>query len=128
MDLKTEQRYVIKFFWQMGKPAQQTYQAMKEVHQDDCLGQSTILHWHNFFTKGRESVALKPHSGRPASIVTETNINTVTAIIRDDCHMSVKMLKSMVHISKSSIHRILSVHLQIRRVCSTWVPYFLTCE
>ncbi len=34
----------------------------------------------------------------------------------------------MVHIWKSSIRRILSEHLQMRRICSTWVPHFLICE
>ncbi len=103
------------------------YQAMKKVYQDDCFGQSTILCWHNFFTKGWESAALEPHSGRPTSIVTETKTNTVAAIIRYDRHMLVRMLESMVHISKSSIHRILSEHLQMRHICSTRVLQFLTC-
>ncbi len=58
----------------------------------------------------------------------ETNINTVAAIIRDDHHMSVRMLESMVHISKLSIHWILSEHLQMCRVYSTWGPHFLMCE
>ncbi len=101
---------------------------MKEIYQDDCLGQSTILCWHNFFWKGQESTALEPHSGRPTSIVTETNINAVAAFIRHDCYMLMRRLKSMVHISKSSIHRILSKHLQVRRICSTRVPYFLSCK
>ncbi len=112
----------------MFKLAQQTYQVVKEVYQDDCLGQSMILCWYNFFIKGRELAALEPHSGRPTSIVTEMNINTVVAIIRDDRHLLVKRWESMVHISKSSIHRILREHLQMRRVCSTWVPHFVTCE
>ncbi len=112
----------------MGKPAQQKYQAMKEVYQDDCLGQSTILYWYNFFIKSRESAVLEPHSGWPASIVIETNIKTFAAIIRDDRHMSVRMVESMVHISKSSIHRIFSEHLQMCRVYSIWVPHFLKCE
>ncbi len=77
---------------------------MIEVYHDDCLGQSTILHWHNFFVKDRESAALEQHSGRSTSIVIEMNINAVTAFIRDDYHMSVRTLESMVHISKSSIH------------------------
>ncbi len=93
-----EQRYAIKFFWWMGKPAQQTYQEMKEVYQDNCLGWSMNLHWHNFFTKDRELAVLEPHSGRPALIMTEMNIDTVTAIIRDDRHILVRMLESMVHI------------------------------
>ncbi len=121
MDLNPEQRHVLKFFWYMGRPAQQTYQEMKEVYKDDFLGQSTILCWHNFFTKGWESAALGPHSGRPASIVTEMNINIVVAIIRDDHHMSVRMLESMVRISKSSIHHILSEHLQIMDVALSHV-------
>ncbi len=85
--------------------------------------------WHNFFTEDWELTALEPHSGRPTSIVTETNINAVVAIIKEDHHiMSVKTLESMVHISKSSIHRILSEHLQMHRVCSAWVPHFLMCK
>ncbi len=31
-------------------------------------------------------------------------------------------------ISKSFIHRILSKHLQMCRICSTWVPHFLACK
>ncbi len=42
--------------------------------------------------------------------------------------MLVRMQESMLHISKSSVHRILSEHLHIRRVCSTWVPHFLMCK
>ncbi len=53
-------------------------------------------------------------SGRPNSIVTETNLNKVATITRDDRYMLVRILESMVHISKSSIHRILSKHLQMR--------------
>ncbi len=113
----------------MGKLAQWTYQVMKEGYQDDYLGQSTFLHWHSFFTKGRELAALEPHSGRPTSIVIETNINSVVvAIINDDCHMSVRTLEIMVHIPNSSMHRTLSEHLQMHCICSTWVPHFLTCE
>ncbi len=67
-------------------------------------------------------------SGRPTLIVIETNINTVAAIIRDDRHMLVRMLKSMFNISKSSVCRILSEHLQMRRICFTWVLHFLTWE
>ncbi len=85
----------ISHHWHLGKPAQQMYQAIKEVYQDDCLGRSTILRWHNFFTKGRELAALEPHGGQPASIVTETNISTVAVVIKDDCHMSVRMLETM---------------------------------
>ncbi len=101
---------------------------MKEVYQDDCLGWSTILSQHNFFTKGRESAALELHSGQLALIVIETNINTFAAIIRDDRHILVRMLESMVHITKSSIHQFLNEHLQMRRICCTWVPHFFMCE
>ncbi len=76
----------------MGKSAQQTYQVMKEVYQDDCLGQSTILHWHNFFTKCWEATALEPYSGQPILTVIETNINTVAAIIIDGRHILVRTL------------------------------------
>ncbi len=71
---------------------------MKEVYQDDCLGQSTIPHWHNFFTKGWELAASEPHGGQNASIVIEINIDTVAATVRDDHHMFLRTLESMVHL------------------------------
>ncbi len=121
MDLNTEQRYVIKLFWQLSKLAQQTCQAMKEVYQNDCLGQLTIFLWHNFFKKGRESAALEPHthSGRPTSTVTETNINTGAAIIRDDRHMLVRTLKAWVT-SRSHLYTVLSENICR---CITFAPH-----
>ncbi len=67
-----------------------------------------------------------PHGDQPETTSTETNVNTVAAVIQEDWHQSVQTLTELLHISKTSIHWILTENLGMKLVCSTWVPHFLT--
>ncbi len=64
MDVKNEQRSVIKFCCWLNKSEVETVKVMHEAYTDEeWLGDSTIFHWHKAFSKGRETTALLPCVG-----------------------------------------------------------------
>ena len=49
-------------------------------------------------------------------------------MVYEDRRLKVRELADMVGISKSTIHRILTENLDMRKLCQRWVPRFLTME
>ncbi len=56
---------------------------MKSVYGDDCLCQTQVFALHKEFLEGRETAELRnsQHSGRPPTLSTEINVNTVRMLI-----------------------------------------------
>lgn len=127
-ELKNEMRCAIKFCYRLGKTAPETVKLMKEAYKDKCFGESTIFRWHGDFKKGRLSAELAPRPGRPKSVVNDRNVNTVWVILQENRRMTCEEIAASTNISKTSIFRILRNNLQLRYVCSRWVPHHLTKE
>ncbi len=66
--------------------------------------------------------------GSKPTVVTKVNIDTVAAATEEDHHTSTWSLGAILHIPKSSIHKILTEHFGLWCVSSTWVPHHLTSE
>ncbi len=84
--------------------------------------------WHKLYSDGRDMVGLGPRGGTKKLIVVEVNINAVASVIQEDRHASVRLLERQLNIPKSIIHWILTEHLGMCRIASTWVSHFLTME
>ncbi len=78
-----------------------------------------VYWWQKVFRDGRKSLSSQPKNGRPASQITEVNVNTISVMIREDQHLNFKALEELTNISKSTIHRILMESLGMRLVLST---------
>ncbi len=129
MEVQKEQRHVIKFCVRLQKSGVETLAMQCQCYGEHYLGCATILRWHAKFTADlKQSVALQLHSRCKVSVGTETTVNKIAIIIREDRHLSVQCLKSQIHIPKTMLHRILRDDLGMWRVCSTWVPHMLTRE
>jgi [histone H3]-lysine36 N-dimethyltransferase SETMAR len=127
-ELRQEQRAAISFCVRLGKTGAETLHLLKQAYGEEALGDSTVFRWHQQFKDGRESSALVPHVGRPVSTCDERQVNTVSAIIQEDPCLTVRDIEDFTLIPKSSVHRILTQHLQLRRVSARWVPHLLTTE
>ncbi len=68
---------------------------------------------------GRASAKLKLQGGALRTVVTAININTVTAVIKEDQYLTIQALAEALHIPRESIHKILTQELGIMCVvCS----------
>ncbi len=58
MDIKIEQRCMIKFCERLGKSVTETIKIMKEAYQDECMNNWTIYQWHKEILHGRKSASI----------------------------------------------------------------------
>jgi len=67
MDVKEEQRLVIKFCCKVNFSATKTVELIQKAYSDAALSRTTIFEWHTQFQEGRESVKDDKRSGRPTT-------------------------------------------------------------
>ncbi|XP_011699262.1 PREDICTED: putative uncharacterized protein FLJ37770, partial [Wasmannia auropunctata] len=126
MERLLEQRYAIKFCVKLGKNATETFQMLQEAFKDDCISRSQSGKWHKAFKEGREEIADEPRSGRPTTARTNENVDRVRKVLRSDRRLSIQQIADTLHMSKFTVHRIVTEDLQMRKVCAKLVPKVLT--
>ncbi len=110
MDVQLEQHATIKFCVWLHKSQKETITLMQEAFGDKCFSVSIIKLWHLAIQNGRQEVKLiAANCGRPKTVVTEVNKNTVAAILEEDQHLSTTFTIECEHISMGvNIYQLLS--------------------
>ncbi len=90
MNVSVEQHCMIKFCVRLRKTQSETTTLLKEAFGKEMLGDSTIRRRHKAFVDGRESVEFELQGGSLRTVVTATNMNTITAIIEEDRHLTIR--------------------------------------
>ena len=126
IDIKIEQRVIIKFHVKLGKSACETFSLLKSVYQESCLAQSNVYNWFKRFQDGREDVEDDPRSGRPSTSKTDKNIEKVGVLVRSDRRLTIRMISNTVGIDKESVRQILHDNFNMHKVCAKMVPKILS--
>ena len=84
--------------------------------------------WVKAFKAGKFSFEDDTHPGRPKTSVTKANITAVKIVVEHDARLSVRDIASCTGISEGSVQTILKKRLDLRKVCTSWVPHLLTEE
>lgn len=121
-----EYRSVIKFFVLQGKSCKDIFDQLETTYQNDAPSLTTVKYWVREFKGGRTSVFDDPREGRPQEISDSTD-EKLMDIVREHRRISVKLLANCLKISVGSVHAKLK-DLGIRKLCSRFVPRFLTGE
>jgi len=87
-----------------------------------------VFKWHKAFKEGRENVEDDPRSGRPISSTNDKNVEVVRAVMAKDRRLSVRMIAEETGLSKNAVHRILTEHLHVRKICAKLVPKNFSVE
>ncbi len=72
-----------------------------------------------------ESAEIEHAGETPRTVVTDVNTNTVSAVIEEDHHSSIRKLADNLHIPRIAVQCILIKELGMKHICSMWVPHFL---
>ena len=120
--------YVIQYF-RLKRP---TPTKIKE-ELDSTLGDSApsftmVKYWVSEFKHGRQSCKDEQSNGRPNEVTVPETVNKIQKMELADRRIKVGELADMVGISKSSVHWILTEHLDIKKLCARWLPRLLTIE
>jgi transposase len=121
-----EYRSVIKFLVLRQTSSPDILAQLQEVYGAQCPSRATIYNWIRDFRNHRESVFDAERSGRPAEISDEKS-EMCEDIIVHHRRISIKDLAQRLCISYGSTRAIVK-ELGIRKLCSRFVPRFLSGE
>jgi hypothetical protein len=100
---------------------------LQEAQLKNSPSRATVFRWFREFNEGeRTSIVDRPRSGRPSTSVIDSNIEAVSKELTENPKQSLRVLAQVLGISKDAVRRILLDHLDLRKVCSVWVPYRLS--
>lgn len=127
MDL-IEQRAAVKFCYKSGDNAAETYRKLRKAYGGGCLSKSTVYDWFKRFQSGRESLEDDPRSGRPSTSKNDENADRIREYLSKGRRVTCRVIADDLGLSKTIVHEILTDVLKKKKVCSRFVPHFLTPE
>ncbi|CAF1023690.1 unnamed protein product [Rotaria sordida] len=99
---------------------------LRTVFGDEAPSYRTIARWAQWFREGREEIEDEERSRRPVTESTPENIEEIRSIVSDDPHVTIAELQEYTDLSYSTVHRILSDHLELRKITARYIPKQLT--
>ncbi|CAF1346347.1 unnamed protein product [Rotaria sp. Silwood1] len=96
------------------------------VFGDEAPPRSTVQRWSKWFRDGREQVEDEERPDRPVTETTSENIRQVHDLINDDPYVTVDEFEVQSSLSHGTIQRIISDHLQLKKVTARYVSKHLT--
>ncbi|XP_039314693.1 protein GVQW3-like [Solenopsis invicta] len=126
MDRTVEQRYAIKFCVKLGKSATETLPLIQQAFGSDCLSKSQVFRWHKSFKEGQEEVTDEPRIGRPSTSRIDENVTRVRDCLNFDRRLSLQLIAETLNITKTTVFRIVTDDLNMKKVCAKLVPKVLT--
>ncbi len=121
-----KQRIVIEFCVLIGKPAAETMLLLDRAYGAATLKKSQIFYWHKSFLNGRQDVLDKPRAPRRKTGRSAENVEKVKELIEGDRRLSVTGLSGLTGIPATSVFRILTKDLCLKRRSAKFVPHLLT--
>ena len=128
MDQKTKISSYIKCLIRLNLDSKQIYNELCGIYGPQTISMCTGFWWVKAFKAGKFSVEDDTPPGRPKTSVIKANIAAVKIVVEQDARLSVRDIASCTGISEGSVQTILKKHLDLRKVCATWVPHLLTEE
>src|SRR5678816_4502 len=122
MQVNIEQRYAIKFCVKRSKSANETFAFLGEAYGDATLSRTMVFKWHKAFKEGRKNVNDDPRCGRSILSTNDENMEVVIALMERDLRLSVRVIAKENGLDKNAVHRILTNHLHMRKLCAKLVP------
>ncbi len=86
----------------------------------------TVKRWAKWFREGREEIEDEARSGKPVTETTNENIEQVRLLIDDDPHITIEEMQEQTGLSYGTTYRILTDHLNLKKVTARYIPKDLT--
>lgn len=119
-------RFYIKVRTALNIEARTIHDELHTVFGDEAPSYRTVARWTQWFREGREEIEDEERSGRPVTETTLDNIEEIRSIVNDDPHVTIAELQKHTGLSYGTVHRILSDHLELRKITARYIPKQLT--
>ncbi|UYV62214.1 hypothetical protein LAZ67_1008240 [Cordylochernes scorpioides] len=128
MEQKLKQRICIEFCVKLQISATETFEMLNKAFPNDAPKRTTVFEWHSRFKAGRISIEDDPRQGRPKFQRTDENVQKITDLIKENPRTTLLELEQDTGISKTTIGRIVTEDLRLKKTPAKFIPRFLTNE
>ncbi|UYV79342.1 hypothetical protein LAZ67_17002214 [Cordylochernes scorpioides] len=101
---------------------------LNKAFPNDAPKRTTVFEWHSRFKAGRISIEVDPPQGRPKFQRTDENVQKITDLIKENPRTTLLELEQDTGISKTTIGRIVTEDLKLKKTPAKFIPRFLTNE
>lgn len=119
-------RSMIFYDFRCGLSQQESCQRLQLAFGDEAPSRSSVYSWFGEFRRGRDHLHDDVREGRPATAVTESNIDTVRQLLMTDKKITCQQIRTELGIGMSQVQNILHEQLKVRKLCTRWIPHDLT--
>ncbi|CAF4375665.1 unnamed protein product, partial [Rotaria sp. Silwood2] len=119
-------RFYIKVRTALNIPARIIYDELCPVCGDQAHALRTVEWWSKLFREGREDAEDEERLGRSITETTSENIEQVRSLINDNPHITIQEMEVQTGLSHGTIHRIISDHLNLKKLTARYIPKQLT--
>jgi transposase len=95
---------------------------------DQCPSYATIKNWFAEFKRGRSDVKDEHRSGRPISVTTPGDIDSVHDMILENRRIGLTRIAETLHISYERVFHIVHHDLGMSKLAAKWVPKCLNAD
>ena len=121
-----EKRAAIKWLLEKGKTAKEIYIELIDLKGEDYTSMANVYKWVREFKCGRTTVQNLSHPGQSKFEITQDNVDRVSKLVMSNRRLCVRNIAEMLRLSKSTVHRILTDYLSLKKYSARWVPRMLT--
>ncbi|CAF1549282.1 unnamed protein product, partial [Rotaria sordida] len=119
-------RFYIKVRTALNIQARIIHDELYSVYGDQAPSLTTVKRWSQLFREGREEIEDESRPGRPITETTSENIEEIRLLINDDPYLTIEELQEQTDLSYGTVHRIITDHLNLRKVTARYIPKDLT--
>ncbi|UYV83579.1 hypothetical protein LAZ67_23001523 [Cordylochernes scorpioides] len=128
MEQKLKQRICIEFCVKLQISSTETFEMLNKAFPNDAPKRTTVFEWHSRFKAGRISIEDDPRQGRPKFQRTDENVQKITDLIKENPRTTLLELEQDTGISKTTVGRIVTEDLKLKKTPAKFIPRFLTNE
>ncbi|CAF1455264.1 unnamed protein product [Rotaria sp. Silwood1] len=119
-------RFYIKTRTALNIQARIIHDELYSVYGDQAPSLRTVERWSKLFRDGREELEDTARPRRPITETTSENIEQIRQLIDDDPYLTIEELQEQTDLSYGTIHRIITNHLNLRKITARYIPKDLT--
>lgn len=115
-------RFYVYTEYHCGTSAVEIMNKLKSVWGDKAASKATVYRWIAQCKDGSMQPAKGRSSGRPATTSSPENVHKVKELIDGNASMTVRLISEMTDIPNECVRTILRNQLNMRKICSVWMP------
>ena len=120
-----EERYAIKFCFELGQNDTETYGIFQTAFGASCMNRASVFEWHKRFKEVRESVRDDKRCGRSKEVRTPELIGQIKNFMDKNRRVSMETISAQFDVSVRTVHTIICEELKMRNICGKFVPRVL---